>query len=90
LHHSVADGLNGSVRLDFNRIGTTWWDPYNVTTRDPVDLVNLRASLEGSRFGVTVWSRNLTNKIYNAEFSPGGFLWRASPRKFGVEVSFKF
>jgi iron complex outermembrane receptor protein len=89
-HHSVADGLNGSVRLDFNRIGTTWWDPYNVTTRDPVDLVNLRASLEGSRFGVTVWSRNLTNKIYNAEFSPGGFLWRASPRKFGVEVSFKF
>jgi iron complex outermembrane receptor protein len=89
-HHAIGNGLNGSVRLDFNRIGTTWWDPYNVTTRDPVDLVNLRASLEGSRWGVTAWSRNLTNKIYNAEFSPGGFLWRASPRKFGVEVSFKF
>jgi iron complex outermembrane recepter protein len=90
VHHPIGNGLNGSVRLDYNRIGTTWWDPYNVTTRDPVDLVNLRASIEGSRWGVTAWSRNLTNKIYNAEFSPGGFLWRASPRKFGVDVSFKF
>jgi iron complex outermembrane receptor protein len=89
-HHPIGNGLNGSVRLDFNRIGTTWWDPYNVTSRDPVDLVNLRAGVEGSNWGVTAWSRNLTNKIYNAEFSPGGFLWRASPRKFGVEVSFKF
>jgi len=39
---------------------------------------------------VTAWSKNLTNKIYNAEFSPGGFLWRALPRQYGVEFGYRF
>jgi iron complex outermembrane recepter protein len=39
---------------------------------------------------VTAWSKNLTNKIYNAEFSTGGFLWRALPRRYGVDVTYKF
>ena len=33
-----TSNLNGIVRLDFQRIGRTWWDPYNVTSRDPVNL----------------------------------------------------
>jgi iron complex outermembrane receptor protein len=32
----------------------------------------------------------LTNKIYNAEFSTGGFLWRALPRRYGVDLTYKF
>ena len=36
-----------------------------------------------------------TNKIYNAEFSPGnvggaGFLWRALPRRYGVDLDYRF
>ncbi|MGH8137192.1 MAG: TonB-dependent receptor [Steroidobacteraceae bacterium] len=86
----LAAGLNGTLRLDYQQIGRTWWDPYNVTSRDPVNLVDLRAGLETDRWSVTAWSKNLTNKRYDAEFSAGGFLWRALPRRYGVDFSFKF
>jgi iron complex outermembrane receptor protein len=86
----LSDGLNGTLRLDYQEIGRTWWDPYNVTSRDPVNLVDLRAGLETARWTVTAWSKNLTDKRYNAEFSAGGFLWRALPRRYGVDFTFKF
>jgi iron complex outermembrane receptor protein len=89
-HQPVAGGLTGVVRLDYQEIGRTWWDPYDLTSRGPVDLFNLRAGLDADRWSVTAWSKNLTNKIYNAEFSPGGFLWRAPPRRYGVDFTFKF
>ena len=89
-HQPLADGINGVLRLDYQEIGRTWWDPYDVTSRDPVNLINLRAGLEADRWTVTAWSKNLTNKLYNAEFSTGGFLWRAPPRRYGVDFTFKF
>jgi iron complex outermembrane recepter protein len=101
VHEPVGDGLNGVLRLDYQMLGRTWWDPYNVTSRNPVNLIDLRAGLEAERWSVTAWSKNLTNKLYNAEFSPGGFnattglpeagfLWRALPRRYGVDFTFKF
>jgi iron complex outermembrane receptor protein len=89
-HQPLGGGLNGILRLDYQEIGRTWWDPYNVTSRDPVDLVNLRAGVEAERWSVTAWSKNLTNKLYNAEFSTGGFLWRAPPRRYGLDFTLKF
>ena len=90
VHAPLASGVNAVGRLDYQMIGTTWWDPYNVTSRDPVDLLDLRAGLEGDRWSVTAWSKNLTDKRYNAEFSPGGFLWRAPPRRYGLDFIYKF
>ena len=89
-HQAISEGLNATVRLDFQHIGRTWWEPYNVTSRDPVSLVNLRAGVEGQSWAVTAWSKNLTDERYNAEFSPGGFLWKALPRRFGLEYSYRF
>jgi iron complex outermembrane recepter protein len=91
----LAAGLMGTMRLDYNEIGRTWWEPYNITSRDPVSLVDLRLALQGEKWAVTAWSKNLTNSIYNAEFSPGnvggsGFLWRALPRRYGVDLDYKF
>ena len=90
VHAPLASGVNAVGRLDYQMIGTTWWDPYNVTSRNPVDLLDLRAGLEGDRWSVTAWSKNLTDKRYNAEFSPGGFLWRAPPRRYGLDFIYKF
>jgi iron complex outermembrane recepter protein len=90
VHQPLADKLTGTLRFDYQGIGTTWWDPYNVTSRDPVNLINLRGGLEGERWALTAWSKNLTNKMYNAEFSAGGFLWRAPPRRYGLDYTFKF
>ncbi len=82
--------LSGTIRVDFQDIGRTWWDPKNVTSRDPVKLVDLRLGLQAKQWSVVAWSKNLTNKIYNAEFSPGGFLWRALPRRYGVDFDYRF
>ena len=90
IHAPLVSGVNGVIRLDYQMIGRTWWDPYNVTSRDPVNLVDLRAGLEGERWSLTAWSKNLTDKAYNAEFSAGGFLWRAPPRRYGLDFIYKF
>lgn len=89
-HAPLGGAVNGVLRLDYHMIGRTWWDPYDLTSRDPVSLLDLRAGIEGDRWSVTAWSKNLTNKIYNAEFSTGGFLWRAPPRRYGVDFVYKF
>jgi iron complex outermembrane recepter protein len=89
-HEPIGDGLNGVLRLDYQEIGRTWWDPYDLTSRDPVNLIDLRTGVESDRWSVTAWSKNLTNKQYDAEFSTGGFLWRALPRRYGVDFAFKF
>ena len=75
-HQAIWQGLNGTARVDFQRIGRTWWDPYNVTSRDPVNLVDMRLGVEKDNWSLTAWSKNLTNTKYNTEFSPGGFLGR--------------
>jgi outer membrane receptor protein involved in Fe transport len=52
-------------------------------------------SNKGEKWTLTAWSKNLTNKIYNVEFSPGNvggaaFLWRALPRRYGLDLDYRF
>jgi iron complex outermembrane recepter protein len=89
-HQPIGNGLEGTIRLDWQRIGRTWWEPSNVTSRDPISLLDARAGLEGDKWSAMLWGKNLTDKKYNAEFSPGGFLWKALPRRYGVEFTYKF
>jgi len=88
--HPVGSGLQALVRADVQRIGRTWWEPYNTTSRDPLTLLNARLGIEGDQWIVTAWGKNLTDKKYNAEFSPGGFLFRATPRRYGLEFQYNF
>jgi iron complex outermembrane recepter protein len=89
-HQPLGGGLNGLIRVDYQNIGRTWWEPYNTTSRDPVNLIDLRAGLEADKWSLMAWSKNLTNEKYNTEFSPGGFLWRALPRRYGVDFTYRF
>jgi iron complex outermembrane receptor protein len=86
----LSDGLNGLFRVDYRRTGRTWWEPYNTTSRDPVDLVDARLGVSGDNWSLTGFASNLFNEKYNAEFSPGGFVFKARPRIYGVEATFSF
>ena len=80
----LGDGnFNLFARADYQRIGETWWDPANSTVRNPVDLLDLRLGLEGDSWSVVGWQRNFNDVEYNAEFSPGGFVFKAKPRRWG-------
>ncbi len=82
--------LKARARIDYRRIGRTWFDVTNSTSRDPVDLVDMRVSLDGGRWTLSAFADNLFDKKYNAEFSPGGFVFKARPRIYGLEGTVKF
>ena len=84
--------LDLTFRVDYRHTGETWWEPYNVTSRDPVDLVDARIGLGDDRWNATIWGKNITDEEYNQEFSPGGsgFLFRALPVRYGVEFEYNF
>jgi iron complex outermembrane receptor protein len=88
---ALTDSVDGLFRVDYRRTGRTWWEPFNTTSRDPVDVVDVRAGFTlANGLSVTGFASNLFDETYNAEFSPGGFVFRARPRRYGVEVGFKF
>src|SRR4029079_2724517 len=69
--HSLRSALSAFVRSDIQAIGPTWFYPDNFTERDPVTLLNVRLGIDGKSWSATVWAKNLTDKQYNAEWSPG-------------------
>jgi iron complex outermembrane receptor protein len=86
----LTGSIDGLLRIDYRRTGRTWWEPYNTTARDPINLVDARAGIERGGWGLYVFAKNLFDEEYNAEFSPGGFVFKARPRVYGAEASFKF
>ncbi len=86
----LGNGLNGLLRVDYRRTGKTWWEPFNTTVRQPVDLVDARIGVNSDSWSVAAFANNVFNEKYNAEFSPGGFVFKARPRIYGVEASYKF
>jgi iron complex outermembrane recepter protein len=85
-------GMNtdGVVRIDYQKIGDTWWDPGNLSVRSPVDLVDVRVGLDlEDNWSLMLWAKNALDEEYNSEFSPGPapgahFLFKAPPRRYGV------
>lgn len=95
--HSLWEGVSAMVRIDDNLIGPTVFvipvpaagEP-NPVARDPVNLFDLRAGLQGKSWDVTFWSKNLFNKKYNTEYSTGGFLFKGQPMTWGVDLVKRF
>jgi iron complex outermembrane receptor protein len=95
--HPLASDWNFTARLDDNLIGpTTFVIPVPAAgepvpqERNPVNLFNLRASVQSESWEFTGWSKNLFDKQYNTEYSTGGFLFRAEGRTWGFEVTKHF
>jgi iron complex outermembrane recepter protein len=92
--------VEGLVRVDYNRIGdTTFTIPFSAPSqvldatprqRNPVDLVDLRLGVQNDVWSLVAWSRNLFDNEYNTEYSPGGFLFKAQPMRWGVELTRRF
>ncbi|MGC6476403.1 MAG: TonB-dependent receptor [Parvibaculales bacterium] len=77
------------MRVDYQNIGDTYWDTIN-TKRDPVDLIDARISMTFGDMTLSIWGRNLGDEEYNAEYSPGGFVYKAKPRRWGIEAVKRF
>lgn len=84
--------LDGFVRLDFQIIGDTnfWRADNTVTVRSPVELLDIRAGIQAETWSLIFWGKNITDKKYNTEFSPGGFVFKAQPARWGVNATKRF
>ena len=89
-HHDIGNGLQFIVRADYRRLGDTYWDPQNSTVRNPVNLLDYRIGVDHGDWSVMGWARNANDVKYNAEFSPGGFVFKAPLRRWGVDFSKNF
>jgi iron complex outermembrane receptor protein len=91
-----GENTDGFIRIDYQNIGDTWWDPGNISVRSPVDLLDVRLGLEvADNWSITLWSKNALDEEYNAEFSPGpapgaNFLFKAPPRRYGLSFIKQF
>jgi iron complex outermembrane receptor protein len=99
--HVVRSGWSAFVRSDIEVLGPTWFYPDNFTERDRVGLLNLRFGVDGTAWSASIWSKNLTNTDYNAEWSPGpmffpnpgytnNFVFKALPRRWGIDLNYRF
>jgi iron complex outermembrane receptor protein len=99
--HPLRSELSAFVRSDVQVTGPTWFYPDNFTVRDPVTLLDMRLGIDGKSWSATLWAKNLTDKRYNAEWSPGpmffpnpgytnNFVFKAMPRRWGVDLNYRF
>jgi iron complex outermembrane receptor protein len=91
-----GDGAYGVFRVDYQKIGDTYWDPGNISKRSPVDLVDARLGIEvENNWSLVLWGKNVFDEEYNSEFSPGPapglhFLWKAPPARGGLTFTKHF
>ena len=87
---AAAAALNWrSSAADYQHIGETYWEPYNVTSRDSDRSASTCASDSRATSGRSrPGRRTSTDEKYNAEFSPGGFLFQRAAHSLrrGIHV----
>lgn len=93
----VWSGWDVLLRADYNLTGpTTFVIPVPAAgepvpqERNPVGLMDVRAGFQSEAWTITAWSKNLFNKKYNTEYSTGGFIFKAEPRTWGIQVTKHF
>jgi iron complex outermembrane receptor protein len=97
----VAAAINGFVRADEEHRSKKYWDPDNVATTRPVDLVALRLGLRApnDRWSATLSGRNLLDARYYSDFGSAKYFGSpegvntgslAPPRTWGLEAMLRF
>lgn len=101
-----GNGMQLSARVDYNRVGETYWDLLNTpgSVRDPVDLVEARLTLAGDSWDTTLWVSNALDEEYYGEvvvIFPGPVVdpafaiaaaasSPAAPRYWGIDFTYRF
>lgn len=93
----LANGVAGFLRVDYEHRGNKAWQIDNDDIQKELDFVNLRVGVEGERWGLYFWGRNLTDEQFYTDFNPMQFsgldvdlAFLGPPRSFGAEGRFRF
>lgn len=93
----IADRFELITRVDYSRLGKTYWTLDNVLSEDPYELVNLRLTLAAENWRVTAVAENIFDEEYYSQVFDSrwsGFVtdtgWPSKPAYYGLEVKFEF
>lgn len=93
----AVGALTARLRFDYTRWGKRYWHPDNLDVRDPVDMLDVRASIGSERWTLTLWGRNVLDERYWQDFNsvrfgaPGVDLGSpSSPDTYGLEMRYHF
>ncbi len=93
----LGDGYQGTLRVDYTHDGKQYWQVDNRAVQKPLNLLDARAGVKFSPWGVYLWGRNLGNERYYEDYNPSKFTGLpydigslAEPRTYGVEVTANF
>jgi len=91
LSNSFSNDMDGFLRVDFSRLGETFFEAENFIARDPVNLINLNAGFGTEKWQLSVWAKNLGDENYVAELiNPPGVNYYARLRMYGIEGTLRF
>jgi iron complex outermembrane receptor protein len=92
---SIGSGLDFVARADWNHRGPVYWDLANALRTPSKDFINARIALNGAKWSLAAFARNLTSERTPAAvganaFGPGLTLRSAnSPKQIGVEFEYR-
>jgi iron complex outermembrane receptor protein len=89
-HRPISGGNEFVAGAEYQRLGETWWDPANSTVRSPVNLLGLRLGVQSDDWSVMLWGKNINDVEYNTEWSPGGFVFKGKPARYGIDFTKRF
>ncbi|WEK00199.1 MAG: TonB-dependent receptor [Candidatus Sphingomonas phytovorans] len=93
----VTNDLDLVLRADFKHNARKYWQIDNIDVQKAINLVNLRAGLDGAHWSLYGFGRNVFNVKYYADYNPANFSgqaydigFRAQPATYGIEAKVKF
>ena len=94
--HPVTETLDLYTRVDWNRIGSTFWNVNNTigSERNQLSLINIGMGLEAERWRLSATIKNVANKAYISEaviLFPGvAASFQGPPRYWTADFTYKF
>jgi len=90
-NHQIGNKkLEAFVRAEWKYTGTTYFDLANNIYQNPYHVVNMSAGINNDKYGIKLWSRNLTKQKYIAYAYDFGAIHLGDPAQFGITVSYQF
>lgn len=78
------------VRAEWKYTGTTYFDLSNNICQNPYSLLNMSVGMSSEKYGIKVWSKNLTKQRYVSYAYDFGAIHIGDPAQIGITVSYQF
>ncbi len=89
-HKIGTSKTDAFIRAEWKYTGTTYFDLANNIYQSPYSILNLSVGITNEKYGIKLWSRNLTKQKYIAYAYDFGAIHLGDPAHVGITVSYQF